>query len=331
MADNFSPAELYWRSKQPWLKTHGYELRPRYQPDWVPSWITNPPEEPVIGLLKREDYRWLNAPTIIDATRVKDGVVVILKKIHKLGNSYDQEAEISLYLSSSKLAGNSGNHCVPIYEMLEIPDDNNSAILVMPLLRHFSSPRFDTIGECMDFFQLIFKGLQFIHQHNIAHCNDVLLNKMYTRTQRPPRYYWIDFGNSARFDPSNKAPRIAPLHGTDKSAPDFRRAKSGEELDPFPTDIYYLGNLLRLRFTEGFPYLGYPRIYGLDFLKPLIDDMCVVRLDGIIRQQGSWTLRSQVWCSNDNIFGIIYRLCPHWARRLYYIVTRATPIPQGAD
>jgi hypothetical protein len=86
--------------------------------------------------------------------------------------------------------------------------------------------------------------------------------------------------------------------------------------------------------------LGHPKIYGLGFLKPLIDDMvqddpekrptidqCVVRLDDIIRSQSSWTLRSPVWYSNDHIFGIIYRLFPHWGRRIFYIITQSPPIP----
>jgi hypothetical protein len=31
-------AEIYWRDRYDWLLEHGYRLRPRYQPDWVPSW-----------------------------------------------------------------------------------------------------------------------------------------------------------------------------------------------------------------------------------------------------------------------------------------------------
>lgn len=31
--------EHYWRDRSLWLKEHGYTLRPRYSPDWKPSWI----------------------------------------------------------------------------------------------------------------------------------------------------------------------------------------------------------------------------------------------------------------------------------------------------
>lgn len=31
-------AEIYWRDRYLWLKEHGYLLRSRYHPEWVPSW-----------------------------------------------------------------------------------------------------------------------------------------------------------------------------------------------------------------------------------------------------------------------------------------------------
>jgi hypothetical protein len=33
--------EEFWRDHQPWLKQQGYMLRPRFAPDWVPSWKDN--------------------------------------------------------------------------------------------------------------------------------------------------------------------------------------------------------------------------------------------------------------------------------------------------
>src|ERR1700727_2123490 len=33
-----NPSEIYWRDHQPWLASRGYMLRPRYSPNWVPSW-----------------------------------------------------------------------------------------------------------------------------------------------------------------------------------------------------------------------------------------------------------------------------------------------------
>ena len=31
--------EHYWRDRSLWLKEQGYVLRPRYSPDWKPSWV----------------------------------------------------------------------------------------------------------------------------------------------------------------------------------------------------------------------------------------------------------------------------------------------------
>ena len=33
-----SKREIWWRDHQVWLQERGYLLRPRYRPDWVPSW-----------------------------------------------------------------------------------------------------------------------------------------------------------------------------------------------------------------------------------------------------------------------------------------------------
>jgi hypothetical protein len=45
------PGEDFWVAQQPWLKDRGYNLRTRYQPDWVPSW-KKPVETTFLG---RED------------------------------------------------------------------------------------------------------------------------------------------------------------------------------------------------------------------------------------------------------------------------------------
>jgi hypothetical protein len=31
--------EQFWVESQPFLLAQGYQLRPRYHPDWVPSWV----------------------------------------------------------------------------------------------------------------------------------------------------------------------------------------------------------------------------------------------------------------------------------------------------
>ena len=31
--------ELFWRDRFVFLKEHGYQLRPRFEPNWTPSWL----------------------------------------------------------------------------------------------------------------------------------------------------------------------------------------------------------------------------------------------------------------------------------------------------
>lgn len=72
--------------------------------------------------------------------------------------------------------------------------------------------------------------------------------KYYTRTARPTKYFFIDFGLSRKYDPRDMPPVEIPIHGGDKSVPEF--ADSSEPVNPFPTDIYYLGNLIREDFLQ---------------------------------------------------------------------------------
>jgi hypothetical protein len=72
--------------------------------------------------------------------------------------------------------------------------------------------------------------------------------KGYSRTRRPTRYHLIDFGLSRLYDPANGPPFDQPLRGGDKSAPEHQDRKT--PCDPFPTDVYYLGNLVREDYMQ---------------------------------------------------------------------------------
>jgi hypothetical protein len=91
----------------------------------------------------------------MDATRISDGVRVLMKCVIKSEHPF--EVEIATFLSSEPLAANPQNHCIPIYDVLEVPDDPDKTILVMPLTRGFNRPRFQTVGEVIDFFNQFFE------------------------------------------------------------------------------------------------------------------------------------------------------------------------------
>jgi hypothetical protein len=73
----------------------------------------------------------------------------------------------------------------------------------------------------------------------------------YTRTQRPPRYILIDFGLSRQY--STRDVVDEPLRGGDKTAPEHRIQRSS---NPFYTDIYYIGNLVREKFVMVRVHIG---------------------------------------------------------------------------
>jgi hypothetical protein len=78
-----------------------------------------------------------------------------LKAVEKSLHPY--EAEIGLFLSKEPLASDIHNHCVPILDILQVPDDQDRIIIVMPMLRRYDNPRFDTFGEAVDFFRQVFE------------------------------------------------------------------------------------------------------------------------------------------------------------------------------
>jgi hypothetical protein len=177
-----------------------------------------------------------------------------------------------------------------------------------------------------------------------------------TRTKCSPRYYLIDFGLSRMHDPANGPPLEYPVHGGDKTAPEFQGYGYHVLQDPFPTDVYYLGNMIRREFIEvdlfypsakpSFNQLspqGYdsvPGKYGLEFMQPLIADMVaddptkrptmaevVVRFDEIRHSLSSWKLRARPIPHDELAIATFFLGIPHWYRRIRYVLRRIPPVP----
>lgn len=91
----------------------------------------------------------------MDAKRLSDGEIVALKLFLK--SSHPHEADIGLYLSSEPLASDPRNHCVNLYEVLSVPNKDDQFILVMPYLRPYQNPPFETVGEVVDFVHQAFE------------------------------------------------------------------------------------------------------------------------------------------------------------------------------
>lgn len=120
----------------------------------------------------------------MDAKRVSDGATVAIKRVSRKLHPY--ELDISQLFSTDPLAADPRNHCVPIYEVLQSPEDSDIILLVMPLLRGYNNPPLQTIGEAVEYFRQVFEvrvsvalsqphyqaqcqGISFMHEHNVAH------------------------------------------------------------------------------------------------------------------------------------------------------------------
>ncbi|KAF8421143.1 kinase-like domain-containing protein [Boletus edulis BED1] len=351
LPEELDPREVWWRDRYQRLAKQGYLLRPRYSPQWVPSWKSSNRH-----WKDTEDGKRLEYGQVIDATRTLDGKVVTLKRIKRSDHPY--EADIALYFSSQALASQPANHCVPVYAVFTLDGDDNTMIMVMPLLRPYDDPGFDTVGEAVECFRQLFEGLQFMHKHRVAHRDcmnkNIMLDpthlypesyhpvathlnkdcaghaKHVTRTQQPPKYYFIDFGISRRYDPSDSSPKEIPIWGGDKEVPEFQN--SNEPRDPFATDVFYIGNAIKMDFIL--------EKRGLEFMKPLVISMIqadpdkrpkmdevVTRFDEIRLRLSQRKLRSRVVDVNEDLFDLVVRTTSHWKRRIGFVARGIPAIP----
>ncbi|OSC97558.1 hypothetical protein PYCCODRAFT_1376921 [Trametes coccinea BRFM310] len=271
------PSEVPWKDRYRWLKGRGYDLRPRYSPDWEPSWLnTN------LNAEFCEDAIMPTNPHVIDARRRSDGILVALKPVKKRGD----EIQISLYLSSLQ---DPRNHSVRVLDTLDDPLDPSKSLMVMQYLRSFDDPEFVMVGDVIDFVSQMLEGLEFLHSHRIAHrdiappnvmmdgsslypdghhpvyttCSPDLIEEItpLLRMDHPVRYYYVDFGLSVRFQ-SGASTLVVGDVGRDEEVPEL---SSTVPYDAFKADIYALGNLFDKEFLQ--------RYHGLEFLRDLVDVM----------------------------------------------------------
>lgn len=91
----------------------------------------------------------------MDAERIDDGEPVMLKWVSR--RAHPHEVEVGCLFSAPGLVGSPRNHCVPILDVLQDPQDGDRQIIVMPRLIRFDEPVFDTVGEVVDCLRQIFE------------------------------------------------------------------------------------------------------------------------------------------------------------------------------
>lgn len=77
----------------------------------------------------------------------EDGTRVMIKEIGR----NDEESRIARMLSSEQLQGDPRNHCIPILDVIDDPDDATKSYMIMPLLRPADKPPFQYVKETVDF------------------------------------------------------------------------------------------------------------------------------------------------------------------------------------
>ncbi|KAI0786602.1 kinase-like domain-containing protein [Abortiporus biennis] len=350
--------EVFWRDHQLWLEEQGYMLRPRYKPDWKPAWNMEDS-----AYMKCEDHLPAGHRFVLDATRISDGRTVALK--HIVADYHNpQEIPINEYFSSAPLASDPRNHCVPLYDVLKVPDTEWDYILVYPYLCPADYPMFSTIGEAVEFFRQLIEGVQFMHHHDVAHRDIMMLNtmmdpapvfaepihlvvptftldirrrsKFFTRTVKPTRYYLIDFGLSRRYSENNLHPLEPPIPGGDRTVPEFQPPNLYKLRNPFCTDIYYLGNMFRTNFLQ--------TMHGFSFMNKLVEDMVqndpnkrptidevADKFDKIRQSLSGWKLRSRSSPINESIFRQVSESIRHLYTTSVYIHNHLDAIPRPPD
>jgi len=167
----------------------------------------------------------------------------------------------------------------------------------------------------------------------------------FTPTLRPKRYFLIDFGLSRRHSSRNALDQ--PIRGGDKSAPEHRR---GNLCNPFHTDIYYLGNLVRERFLKvrqnvqtlvGYAAYAIYQLYnGFEFMIGLVDAMTdenpaerptiesvISRFSYIRDSLSEFKLRSLITSKKDPSLVTTYRYARQVVRTVEYIILQKAAIP----
>ncbi|KAL4068187.1 hypothetical protein J3A83DRAFT_4359948 [Scleroderma citrinum] len=263
------------------------------RPRYTPGWVPSWKGTKKDGFLLSHT---LQHSAILDATRPSDGTFVTLKVIKQTDHPHSKLANFSLLNLCGLILPITGD-CMHLNTMMDA-----------------SKLYTDAFHPIHPIMKRDFSGF--------AHFK--------TRTTQPVKYYFIDFGLSRRYDPSIAQPLEVPIWGGDKEVPEFQN--SNRPCDPFPTDIFYIGNMIKKDFVESH--------HRFEFMKDLLADMTqedpskrpnidevVARFETIRKSLTPLKLRSRVVDKQESTVGEAFRTVLHWARQLGYAARRLPAIP----
>ncbi|KAJ7842695.1 kinase-like domain-containing protein [Mycena leptocephala] len=261
--------EQFWAESYEFLLSHGYQLRPRYHPEWVPSW--GPKRNPIRH--ECDDFLTSYKTNTLDALCIKDNQKVVLKRVN------GKELKILRHLDA--LRSDARNHTIPLLDVIPFPG-TEWTFVAMPYCRRFNSPLFHCRGEFMDAMTQYIEGLQFMHEHNVVHFDIATQNMVIEESRIIPKgshwcnpdshsgfpgdffswknrcslrpavqYYYIDFGLSKHFPGGKESARITATLRTFPMIPELSLTVP---YNPFYVDVFQLG-LAMSRIIDVYPAL----------------------------------------------------------------------------
>ncbi|KAJ7231722.1 hypothetical protein B0H12DRAFT_206692 [Mycena haematopus] len=267
-------SEQFWADSYKFLLSRDCQLRPRYHPEWVPSWY---PERTstwsLSGWRVGEDFFVNYNTNVLDAVCIKDSQKVVLKRVN--------ENELKVFRDLDALRSDARNHTIPLLDVFPFPG-TEWTFVVMPYCRRFNSPPFHCRNEFVDAMRQYIEGLQFMHEHNIAHFDIAIQNMVTEESRLVPKgshwyrphshsgflghffswknrcslrpalqYYYIDFGLSIHFPGGKESARTA---GTLRTFPMIPELSNTVPYNPFYVDLFQLG-LAMSRIIDVYPAL----------------------------------------------------------------------------
>ena len=90
----------------------------------------------------------------MDATRISDNKLVYIKRVPTNGD----ELKIALMLNAEPLRQDPKNHCVPVLDHFQNPDDSETSYMVMPYLRQLEDPNMRLVDDIVSFVDQILEA-----------------------------------------------------------------------------------------------------------------------------------------------------------------------------
>ncbi|PPQ71746.1 hypothetical protein CVT24_006510 [Panaeolus cyanescens] len=238
----------------------GYKLHDKFDPDWVPPWELDPTLHPFECIESTRAKR-----RFCDGIRIADNSRVMIKLV----KTAKTELPIMQYLSTPELRKDPRNHTVPLIDAIPVPADDDTVMLVMPLLLEFDDLPFRRVGEVVECLEQFFEMDRDACSGNLMmDVNPLITTDWHPwkwRTQdgynkkiqwvdrwitRPNRYYLIDFDLSRRFVDRRLA-LFSGNWGQDRTVPEMSPTAY---CDGLKVDVYQMGNSIN-RLIRYYPDL----------------------------------------------------------------------------